>query len=83
MYAGDRLNSYSHLSGLILAAAGLMLMLLETIGLGDGYRNFSVSVYGISLLLLYLRSSLYHGIASGQLQSILEYTDHCLLFALI
>lgn len=72
MYAGERFNTYSHLSGLILAAAGLMLMLLKTIGHGDGYRIFSVSVYGISLLLLYLSSSLYHGIAAGKLKSILK-----------
>lgn len=71
MYAGERFNTYSHLSGLILAA-GLMLMLLKTIGHGDGYRIFSVSVYGISLLLLYLSSSLYHGIAAGKLKSILK-----------
>lgn len=83
MYAGERFNTYSHLSGLILAAAGLMLMLLKTIGHGDGYRIFSVSVYGISLLLLYLSSSLYHGIAAGKLKSILKKTDHCMIYVLI
>ncbi|WP_301817591.1 PAQR family membrane homeostasis protein TrhA [Neisseria maigaei] len=83
MYAGERFNTYSHLSGLILAAAGLVLMLLKTIGHGDGYRIFSVSVYGISLLLLYLSSSLYHGIAAGKLKSILKKTDHCMIYVLI
>ena len=58
MYTGERFNTYSHLSGLILAAAGLALMLLKTIGHGDGYRIFSVSVYGISLLLLYSNASI-------------------------
>ncbi|MCI4019047.1 hemolysin III family protein, partial [Klebsiella pneumoniae] len=77
MYTGERFNTYSNLSGLILAAAGLALMLLKTIGHGDGYRIFSVSVYGISLLLLYLSSSLYDGIAAGKLKCIWKKTDHC------
>lgn len=61
----------------------MALMLLKTIGHGDGYRIFSVSVYGISLLLLYLSSSLYHGIAAGKLKSILKKTDHCMIYVLI
>lgn len=83
MYPGERFNTYSHLSGLVLAAAGLVMMLLKTEEYGDGYRTFSVSVYGISLFLLYLSSSLYHGIKAGRLKSILKKVDHCMIYVLI
>ena len=83
MYPGERFNTYSHLSGLVLAAAGLVMMLLKAGEYGDGYRTFSVSVYGISLFLLYLSSSLYHGIKAGRLKSILKKVDHCMIYVLI
>lgn len=83
MYPGERFNTYSHLSGLVLAAAGLVMMLLKAEEYGDGYRTFSVSVYGISLFLLYLSSSLYHGIKAGRLKSILKKVDHCMIYVLI
>lgn len=83
MYPGERFNTYSHLSGLVLAAAGLVMMLLKAEEYGDGYRTFSVSVYGISLFLLYLSSSLYHGIKAGSLKSILKKVDHCMIYVLI
>lgn len=83
MYPGERFNTYSHLSGLVLAAAGLVMMLLKAEEYGDCYRTFSVSVYGISLFLLYLSSSLYHGIKAGRLKSILKKADHCMIYVLI
>ena len=83
MYPGERFNTYSHLSGLVLAAAGSVMMLLKAEEYGDGYRTFSVSVYGISLFLLYLSSSLYHGIKAGRLKSILKKVDHCMIYVLI
>lgn len=83
MYPGERFNTYSHLSGLVLAAAGLVMMLLKAEEYDDGYRTFSVSVYGISLFLLYLSSSLYHGIKAGRLKSILKKVDHCMIYVLI
>ena len=59
------------------------MMLLKAEEYGDGYRTFSVSVYGISLFLLYLSSSLYHGIKAGRLKSILKKVDHCMIYVLI
>ena len=83
MYPGERFNTYSHLSGLVLAQQVWSVMLLKAEEYGDGYRTFSVSVYGISLFLLYLSSSLYHGIKAGRLKSILKKVDHCMIYVLI
>lgn len=83
MYEGERFNTYSHLFGTILAAVGMVLMLSEVWASGDIYRIFCAAVYGGSLLLLYLSSSLYHGIAHGKIKRILKKVDHCMIYVLI
>ncbi len=54
MYKGERFNSISHLVGATLAAAGLAGLLVMAAHQGDPWKIVSFSLYGTSLLLLFV-----------------------------
>jgi len=51
--------------------------------LGDVWKIVSFSVFGASLILLYMASALYHGARSPALKTALKTLDHCAIFLLI
>jgi hemolysin III len=58
MYAGERFNSISHLVGAILAMIGVTVLVTVAGMQGGALRIVSFSVYGVTLFLLYLFSTL-------------------------
>jgi hemolysin III len=82
VYPGERLNSYTHLLGAVAAAAGLVVLVVLAAQRGDPWRIVSFSIYGATLLLLYLFSTLYHS-ARGRAKSILQKFDHHAIYLLI
>lgn len=83
MYPGERFNAYSHLSGLLLSLPALVMMLFKAAESGEFIRLVSVSVYGGSLLLLYLGSTAYHSVRRAGLKAVLQKVDHCMIYLLI
>ena len=65
MIKGERFNSISHLVGAALALAGAALLVMVASRDGDTRRIVSFSIYGATLFLLYLTSTLYHGLPPG------------------
>ena len=59
MYHGEKFNAWTHLAGALLALASALWLLKVAIGSGDGWRIFSVAVYGATLVLLYSISTIY------------------------
>ena len=82
MYHGERLNGYSHLLGAVAAAAGLAVLVVLAGRQGDAWKLVSFSVYGATLILLYLFSTLYHS-ARGRAKTILQKFDHNAIYLLI
>ena len=82
MYHGERLNSYTHLLGAVAAAAGLAVLVVLAAQQGDAWKLVSFSIYGASLFLLYLFSTLYHS-ARGRAKSIFQMFDHNAIYLLI
>jgi hypothetical protein len=74
MYKGERFNSFSHLIGAALALAGSVVLVTFAAIDGDTRRILSYSVYGLTLFLLYLVSTLYHvyGLLLGCKHSVLR-----------
>ena len=60
MYYGEKLNSISHLVGAVLALVGLGALLTVGLQSNDPWVLGSFSVFGISMVLLYTMSTLYH-----------------------
>lgn len=82
MYAGERINSISHLIGTALALAGFVILVVLASLKGDPWRIVSFSIYGASLVLLYAFSTLYHSIR-GKAKYFFQKLDHAAIYLLI
>ncbi|TDX99310.1 PAQR family membrane homeostasis protein TrhA [Thiohalophilus thiocyanatoxydans] len=82
MQKGERFNTISHLVGATLALAGVVALLVVATNSGDGFRIVSFSVYGATLFLLYLISTLYHGLG-GRAKRVFRILDHQAIYLLI
>lgn len=75
-------NRLSHWLGLLLGGLGLVLLLHK--GWDQGPRVLlSYGVYGASLVLLYLASTLYHSVSSVAARRWSKLFDHCAIYLLI
>lgn len=76
-------NALTHGIGAVAAlAAGTVLIMLAALR-GDGWQLAGAIVFGASLLLLYLASTLYHAIPHPAAKRRLKVFDHCAIFVLI
>jgi hemolysin III len=82
MYKGERFNSISHLVGAALALAGGAVLVIFAAMDGDTRKIVSYSVYGFTLFLLYLISTLYHSLA-GPAKELFRMFDHQAIYLLI
>ena len=83
MYYGERFNSYSHLAGAVLSAAGAVVLIALAARLGDPWQVVSFSIYGAMLLALYGVSTAYHSVRRGHIKAVLQKLDHCSIYLLI
>jgi len=83
MYYGEKLNSISHLVGAALALIGLGALLSVAIQTRDPWVITSFSVFGISMVLLYTMSTLYHSFSTSRLKNIFQLFDHISIYLLI
>ncbi len=82
MYYGERLNAITHLVAAALALIGaVMLVVLAALG-GDPWKVVSVSIYGLTLVLLYTFSVLYHSLR-GRAKGVMQRLDHQSIYLLI
>lgn len=82
MYPGERFNSYTHLIGSIGAFIGLIALVYASISDGDPWKITSYIVYGITLTVLYVFSTLYHSF-SGKWKHLFQKLDHIAIYLLI
>ena len=82
--AGEELaNSATHVSGVVLATVGLVVMLNRAVEYGDIWHRVSSVVFGLSLIILYASSALYHGLRSAAIKARLQLVDHAAIYVLI
>ncbi len=82
MYHGERFNSFSHLLGTALAAVGAAVLVVLAARQGDPWKIVSFSLYGATLFLLYLFSTLYHSLR-GRAKAVFQRLDHLAIYLLI
>lgn len=82
MVQGERFNSISHLVGAVFALAAATLLIVNVARNGDAFQIVSVSVYGTSLFLLFLVSTLYHSLR-GRAKAIFQRLDHAFIYIFI
>ena len=76
-------NSLSHGIGTLMAAAALVWMMVKSASTGNVTVFIGMTLYGLSLLVLYLFSTLYHAAMDYRIKSRLQIMDHCSIFILI
>ena len=82
MYYGERFNAISHMVGAVASIGALVTMVVIAAGTSDPYRGVGASVFGATLVLLYVISTLYHSV-KGRSKNVLQKFDHCAIYLLI
>jgi hemolysin III len=83
MYYGEKLNSISHLVGAVFALIALGSLLTVGIQTGDPLVITGFSAFGVSMVLLYTMSALYHGFNPPGIKHIFKILDHVSIYLLI
>ncbi len=76
-------HSITHGIGSGLSIAGLTLLVVLAALYGDVYQIVGFSVFGVSLVVLYLSSTLYHGLQHPKTKRIFKVFDHSSIYLLI
>jgi hemolysin III len=82
MYRGERLNSITHLLGSVLAFVGLIVLVVRAALAGDPWKIVSFSIFGMTLVVLYTSSAIYHSIR-GASKKLFQKIDHSAIYLLI
>src|SRR5688572_14451181 len=76
-------NSISHGLGLVLALVALLILLLSAIRIGSTQFIVGAVVFGGTMVLLYLASTLYHSVTHETAKQFFRLFDHSAIFLLI
>ena len=77
-------NMTSHIVGAVFGIVALVLCDVFASGHSNGYGVVSGTIYGVTMILLYTMSSVYHGLSpklNGK--KVMQVLDHCSIFLLI
>jgi hemolysin III len=76
-------NSITHGIGALLSVAALVVLTVFGSLKGDAWHVVSYSIFGSSLIILYLSSTLYHSFPKGKIKNFFARLDHSAIFFLI
>jgi hemolysin III len=76
-------NCLTHGAGLILSIIGSAVLIILASSYGQWLHIVSGTIYGITLILLYAASTLYHSSKSRGYKNIFQSLDHCAIYLLI
>lgn len=79
----EKWNTLSHGVGAIFSFVALVLLVVYASLNGDTLEIICATVFGVSLLLLYLASTFYHGSKDEQTRKKLKLADHLCIYLLI
>ncbi|MCM3706067.1 MULTISPECIES: PAQR family membrane homeostasis protein TrhA [Cytobacillus] len=84
-YIREPINGLTHLAGAILSFAGLLAMVIKaSLTTSSPLAITAVAIFGISLMLLYSASAVYHMvIAKDKVIAFLRKLDHSMIYVLI
>jgi hemolysin III len=77
------LNTVTHGVGALFALIGLVVLTVSAYLQGSIWHQISFSIYGVTLVLLYVASAFYHGFMDEKIKYILKICDHVAIYLLI
>ena len=82
MDKGEKFNTITHLVGSMAALIGLVVLIVTSSHQGHVLPIVSVTIYGTTLALLYISSTLYHSLR-GNAKNVFQKLDHLAIYLLI
>ncbi len=79
----EKVNMITHIVGGGIAVAALVLCIIRSAFHHSGIGIGSSIVFGVSMILLYTMSSIYHGLPDGKAKRVMQILDHCSVYILI
>jgi len=79
----EKWNVYTHALGLLLSIIGLILLIVKAINEESLLRLISFSIFGVSLIILYTASTLFHNSKDPKRRRQLNIVDHASIYILI
>ena len=79
----EKLNIWSHAFGIFLSIIALVLLIIKAVQQDNIWMMISFPIFGVSLILLYLASTLYHASKEPQKRFKLKVFDHAAIYILI
>lgn len=79
----EKLNIWSHAFGIFLSIIALVLLIIKAVQQDNIWMMISFPIFGVSLILLYLASTLYHASQEPQKRFKLKVFDHAAIYVLI
>lgn len=76
-------NSITHGVGALFSVAALTILLVYAMMSEDPWVITGVTVFGSSLVLMYLASTLYHAFPQPRVKQVFRKIDHCAIYVLI
>ncbi len=76
-------NGITHGIGVAFSISGLTLLIVFAAMMGDVTHIVSFSIYGTTMFLLYLASTLYHSLQSPKAKKVFQVLDHAAIYLLI
>ena len=76
-------NSITHGIGLALSVIGLIVLIVLSALRGNGWHIAGCTTFGVTLVLLYTASTMYHTFQTRRLKRILKILDHAAIYLLI
>lgn len=76
-------NAITHGLGALLAIAALVILIVFAALKGNAWHIVSFSIFGVTLVILYLASTLYHSFTSEKLKIFFRKLDHMAIYLLI
>lgn len=76
-------NAITHGIGAVLSVAALVLLIVFASLEGTAWHVVSFAIYGTTMLLLYLNSTLVHSLKEGKAKDVFEFLDHSSIYLFI
>jgi hemolysin III len=76
-------NAYSHLAGGMLAIAGLVLMIHQSVTHGNAWHIVTSTIFGATMILLYFSSAMTHILPMGRWKDVFFNLDRIAIYFLI
>ncbi len=83
LIVNEVLNAVTHGIGVGLSIAGLVILLIKGARLGSATHIVAYAIYGATLILLFLASTLFHSLIFTKAKKVFQVFDHSSIYLLI